>query len=393
MKGKTRFLLAAILLAILPAAVSADGIAILHGPYLQNVYETEATIVWTTNNEANGWVELAPDDGTNFYAESRPKYYDAHIGVKRTGKIHAVRITGLKPGTKYRYRIYSQEVLKREGWHIVYGYVAATNVFSQAPLTFTTNDSSKPETSFIVLNDIHERIDVMKQMLEMGDYKKRDMVIYNGDMVNIMPDDDALFRGFLDESVKLFASEKPLYYVRGNHETRGASAVNFHNYVCPRQNDIFYAWRQGPVFFLALDAGEDKPDDDIEYAGANVYDEYRTEQAEWIKKVVSSEEYKKAKYHVVVCHVPPAPKKDAWHGDKEVKNKFVPILNDANVDVMLCAHYHSFAYYPSLEGVNFPVIINSNNSYITGDADGSKLSIEVVSNKGKSLLKKDYTGR
>ncbi len=393
MKGKTRFLLAAMLLAILPTAVSADGIAILHGPYLQNVYETEATIVWTTNNEANGWVELAPDDGTNFYAESRPKYYDAHIGVKRTGKIHAVRLTGLKPGTKYRYRIYSQEVLKREGWHIVYGYVAATDVFSKAPLTFTTNDSSKPETSFIVLNDIHERIDVMKQMLEMGDYKKRDMVIYNGDMVNIMPDDDALFRGFLDESVKLFASEKPLYYVRGNHETRGASAVNFHNYVCPRQNDIFYAWKQGPVFFLALDAGEDKPDDDIEYAGANVYDEYRTEQAEWIKKVVNSEEYKKAKYHVVICHVPPAPQKDAWHGDKEIKNKFVPILNDANVDVMLCAHYHRFAYHPNLDGVNFPVIVNSNNSYITGETNSGKLSIEVVDSKGKSLLKKDYTGR
>lgn len=390
MNRKIKFLLAAVFLAVLPVAVWADGIAITHGPYLQNVYETEATIVWTTNNEANGWVELAPDDGTNFYAESRPKFYDAHIGVKRTGKVHAVKLTGLKPGTKYRYRIYSQEVLKREGWHIIYGYVAATNVYSKAPLTFTTNDASKPETSFLVLNDIHERVDVMKQMLEKGDYQKRDMVIYNGDMVNIMPDDEALFRGFLDESVNLFASEIPLYYVRGNHETRGASAVNFQNYICPRQDNIFFSWQQGPVFFLALDAGEDKPDDDLEYAGANVYDEYRTAQAEWIKKVINSEEYKKAKYHVVICHVPPAPEQNAWHGDLEVKKKFASILNNADVDVMLCAHYHRFAYYPNLEGVNFPVIINSNNSYLTGEADNEKLKIQVVSNKGKKLLKKDF---
>ena len=166
--------------------------------------------------------------------------------------------------------------------------------------------------------------------------------------------------------------------------------MNFQNYICPRQDNIFFSWQQGPVFFLALDAGEDKPDDDLEYAGANVYDEYRTAQAEWIKKVINSEEYKKAKYHVVICHVPPAPKQNAWHGDLEVKKKFASILNNADVDVMLCAHYHRFAYYPNLEGVNFPVIINSNNSYLTGEADNEKLKIQVVSNKGKKLLKKDF---
>ena len=73
MNRKIKVLLAAVFLAVLPVAVWADGIAITHGPYLQNVYETEATIVWTTNNEANGWVELAPDGGTNFYAGSRAK--------------------------------------------------------------------------------------------------------------------------------------------------------------------------------------------------------------------------------------------------------------------------------------------------------------------------------
>lgn len=106
--------------------------------------------------------------------------------------------------------------------------------------------------------------------------------------------------------------------------------------------------------------------------------------------MINSEEYKKAKYHVVICHVPPAPKQNAWHGDLEVKKKFASILNNADVDVMLCAHYHRFAYYPNLEGVNFPIIINSNNSYLTGEADNEKLKIQVVSNKGKKLLKKDF---
>lgn len=393
MNRKTILLFAAVLLMMLPVATFADGIQILHGPYLQNVYETEATIVWTTNNASNGWVEIAPDDKSNFYSQERPKYYDSHIGIKRIGTVHAVRITGLKPGTKYRYRIYSQEVLKREGWHIVWGYVAATDVFGKAPLTFTTNDRTKPETSFVVLNDIHQRIDVMKQMLEAADYKHRDAVIYNGDMVNILPDDQVLFSGFLDESIKMFASEQPFYYVRGNHETRGAGAANFHTYVCPQQPNLYFAWQQGPVFFIALDSGEDKPDDDIEYAGANAYDVYRTEQAEWIKQVVNSEEYKRAKYHVVICHVPPANTPDAWHGDYEIKEKFLPALSNAKVDVMLCAHYHRFSWIPSIDGADFPVIINSNNSYITGETNNGKLNIKVVDTKGKTLLDKDFAAK
>ena len=392
-KHITKFLMLALLLAIVPAAAFADGTKILHGPYLQNVYETEATIVWTTNQPSNGWVELVPDDGSNFYSEERPQYFDTHIGIKRIGTVHAVRLTGLKPGTTYRYRIYSQEVLKREGWHIVWGYVAATDVFSKKPLKFTTNDSRKAETSFLMLNDIHNRIDVMKQLLEAGGYKSKDAIIYNGDMVSILPDAETLFTGFLDESVKMFASEQSWYYVRGNHETRGVAAADFHSYICPQQPSLYYTWQQGPVFFIALDPGEDKPDNDLEYAGANAYDPYRTEQAEWLKKVVQSEEYKNAKYRVVICHVPPAKDASGWHGDLEVKNKFIPVLNGTGVDVMLCGHYHQLLYYPTVEGADFPILINSNNTCVAGETDNGKLKLKVCNAQGKVKLEKEYTAK
>lgn len=53
---------------------------ILYGPYLQMVGENEATIMWVTSGKALSWVELAPDDGSNFYAESRPKYFQTLFG-------------------------------------------------------------------------------------------------------------------------------------------------------------------------------------------------------------------------------------------------------------------------------------------------------------------------
>ena len=71
MKHRIITLLAAVMLTA--AAAFADGIAISHGPYLQNITETSATIVWTCNRQSTGWVELAPDDGSNFYACERPR--------------------------------------------------------------------------------------------------------------------------------------------------------------------------------------------------------------------------------------------------------------------------------------------------------------------------------
>lgn len=374
-------------------SLSARAIEIIHGPFLQNVYSTEATIVWVTDAESDGWVELAPSDGSNFYATSRPKFYDTSTGVKNIGKVHSVKLTGLKPGTKYRYRIYSQEVLKRKGWHVVWGYVAATRAYGVGLPTFTTLDPSKSETSFAVLNDIHNRDYLIEPLLKKADWKNRDMVIYNGDMMSLFPVVDTLFTAFLDESVRVFAKEKPFYYVRGNHETRGEAAARFHDYICPREPSLYFMWRQGPVCFIALDTGEDKPDDDLEYAGANDYDGYRTEQAEWLKQAIKSEEYTSAKYHVVVCHIPPALNKDAWHGDIDVKNKFVSVLNDAGVDVMICAHWHRTVFYPNAEGINFPIIINSNNSCLFGTADADKIHMEIVDVKGKTQFKKDFPSK
>ena len=389
MKYRIITLLAAVMLTA--AAAFADGIAISHGPYLQNITETSATIVWTCNRQSTGWVELAPDDGSNFYACERPRYYDTNIGIRVTDTIHAVRLSGLQPGVVYRYRIYSQEVLSHHGFDVRYGQVAATNVFSQKPLAFRTNDRSKPSTSFVVLNDIHARQNLITPLLRQAGYEKRDMVIYNGDMVSQLNSQDDLFTGFMDESVGLFAKEKTFYYVRGNHETRGAFATEIQRYFCPREPHLYYSFLQGPVFFIMLDTGEDKPDTDIEYSSITDYDNYRTEQAEWLKAVVQTDDFKSARYKVVIAHVPPQTDAEgAWHGPKEVAAKFVPILNDAGIDLMICAHLHRTIYYKPDAMHKFPVIVNSNNTCLTGDTEGGKLNIAILDAEGKKSFAESY---
>jgi hypothetical protein len=195
-------------------------------------------------------VELAPDDGAPFYHAERPRFYAAKIGIKTEGTIHTVTLKELKPGVKHRYRVYSQEVLKHEGWHVHYGDIAASDVYRRKPLGFTTNDRNKPEITFSVVNDIHGDNAMLGQLLGRAEPGKNDFVIFNGDMISTVNSEDDIFNGFMDKSVELFASETPMYYARGNHETRGSHASRFQEYFTPARPALYYMFRHGPVCFI-----------------------------------------------------------------------------------------------------------------------------------------------
>jgi len=361
-----------------------ERIAIKHGPYLQNLKETEVTIVWVANKPSIGWVELALDDNSNYYEQERPKYFNVTNGVKNTSLVHAVKITGLNPGTKYRYRIYSQEVLEHQSWEIIYGRVAATSVYRVEPLSFTTSDRNKPETSFIMINDIHGRAEDIPKLLKVAGYETADMVIFNGDMMSQLTDEAGLFSGFMDASIDLFAKDIPMYYARGNHETRGPFATSFQHYFSPKEPHLYYLVRQGPVCFIVLDTGEDKPDSDIEYSGITDYDNYRTEQARWLREAVKSKDFTEAKFKIVIAHMPPVTGRPLWHGQKEVLEKFVPVLNEAGVDVMLCAHLHRHLNHKPDADIKFPVIANAHNTVLKGITKNNQLEL-VVNMDGKTV--------
>ena len=54
-------------LLLLSLIIAAENIQITHGPYLQAIGEEGVTIVWTTNNDAISWVEVAPDGADSFF--------------------------------------------------------------------------------------------------------------------------------------------------------------------------------------------------------------------------------------------------------------------------------------------------------------------------------------
>ena len=364
------------------SAQQQESFKITHGPYLQEMGETGVTIMWTTNRDAVSWVEIAPDDGSHFYLKERPKYFSAPYGFKQVTTVHSVRLEQLKPNTKYRYRIYSQEVLSHQGTKVLYGNVVANNVYTRKPLTFSTNNTAKDNISFLVFNDVHSNNERMENLWKNSGLTNPDLVFFNGDMVSFVRSEDELFGGFMDLAVKLFASEIPMYYTRGNHETRGNYAHRFADYFPGDKGQLYYVFRQGPVCFLVLDSGEDKPDSDIEYGGIVDFDAYRDKQARWLKDAVQSPVFKDAPYRIVVMHMPPF---GGWHGEKDVEEKFLPVLQNAGIDIMFCGHLHRQVIDKAKPERNYPIVANSNTNILKVTTASSGLNVEIVNEEGKTV--------
>ncbi|NDV58873.1 metallophosphoesterase family protein [Bacteroides sp. 519] len=377
-----------LLLSLLYSAMLfAQDFKILHGPYLQGVTENEVTVVWVTNKEAVSWVELAPDDESHFYAEERQRFYQTNFGKKEIGTLHKIKISGLEKATRYRYRIYSKEVTAKEHYYIGYGKTVATNVYRQKPLTFRTLDTSQANMKFAVVNDIHENSELLEKLISQTNISEQDFVLFNGDMASNMFSEEQVLGGFVDQAVRSFARETPFFMARGNHETRGLFSTEYINYFPTSTGQPYYAFRQGPAFFIVLDGGEDKPDSDIEYHSLADFDNYRESQIKWLTDVLQSEDFKQAPVKVVVMHVPPI--RSTWHGPIQIKKHFIPLLNKAGIHLMLSAHLHKHFYIEAgNDDCNFPVLINSNNHVAMFSIAKQEISIKVLSEDGKSILTK-----
>ncbi len=354
------------------------------GPWVTNVKDDEITVVWISTDRAMGWVEIAPDDGTSFYAEERPRHYEDYLGRHLVTKIHHVTVKGLEPGTSYRYRIFQQAV-DDSGHSPVAGPITASNVYSRKPYCVRTLDSSDDECRFLMVNDIHSRDSILHSHVKDAKASSPDFVVFNGDMSNWMGTVPELEKGYLKRAVEDFATDIPLFFVRGNHEGRGPGANEFMNLFPTATGMPYYMFRHGVAAFVVLDCGEDKPDSDIEYGGTAAFDSYREKEAEWLREAVSSEEFRSAPVKIALLHVPPE-KGSGWHGSNELKRLMIPILNEAGIHVMFSGHTHRHSLRQAGEcDTDFPVMVNSNNDRLEVVISSDSIIIDVIDPAGKRI--------
>lgn len=359
-----------------------ESLTIIHGPYIQNVTENSATIIWFTNKNCVSKIEYGRGENFRTFPQwgslLQTSVRSRHGLIDAFTACHRVTITGLEPGGQYPYRVVSKEIVQFQPYEILYGDTVVSEIFS-----FRTLDRGAESITFCVVNDIHENTDRLDTLLQNVDWENTDVVFLNGDTLSHIEEEDQIFNGFLDKCVERFATRIPFVFVRGNHETRGKYARHLEEYLSNPGNRFYFSFNHGPVHFVVLDSGEDKEDSHPVYAGLADFDFYRSQQAAWLKKDFQGEKFKESAFTVVFCHIPPFGGNE-WYGEQAIRKAWAPLLNEGDIDLLICAHTHRFKKMDPVEGIHsYPILIGGTDTIITIDADRERLEVEVSDLQGQ----------
>jgi 3',5'-cyclic AMP phosphodiesterase CpdA len=166
----------------------------------------------------------------------------------------------------------------------------------------------------------------------------------NGDIMNYVESENGVL-GCINKPFSWVAQEAhlPVWYLRGNHETRGCFARNLRDYLALKEGRYYGAATLGGVRFAFLDSGEDKPDRNGQYSGLVAFDRYLEAQNKWLEREVASPAWKKAQARIVFRHIPfPLRPLDSkgWKHKLPRLTDMDKILQGANVSLGLSAHIH-----------------------------------------------------
>jgi len=329
-------------------------------PYLQHLTPDSVCVMFITAANAYSWVEFGEEG-----ADTRRTQQENDGLVEAYVRLNKIPLTGLKPGTTYRYRACSKPITLFEPYKLEYGEQVNTSWFS-----FTTPVADADTVSCLILNDIHDSPEAFGKLLGLVKDRPFDFVALNGDTFDYQVDEQQLIDHLFLPCTRLFASERPFVMVRGNHETRGKFRREFKEYFNFPADRYHFSFKQGPVYWVILDTGEDKPDDHPVYAGIVDFDAVRERQAKWLAEIVETDDYQQAAYRVVLMHIPPFHHND-WHGPLHCQRLFNPIFNDNNVDLVISGHTHRYGVHPPDANHHYPIIIGG------GSREGSRTIIHL----------------
>ncbi|MCW3463208.1 purple acid phosphatase family protein [Chitinophaga nivalis] len=359
-------------------ATSEPAHTFLCKPYLQYPAPGTISINWITARPCYSWVTF----GTNGQLQEKAHHVTNGL-VDANNRLHRIELSHLQPGRQYSYQVHSKDIVDFQPYRLTYG-----DTISSETYTFTAPDPHAHTVSWSILNDIHDRPASIPHLLQLQAGEPGDFVFLNGDIFDYQSDEQQIIDHLLTPAGESFSTHTPFLYVRGNHETRGKYAREWHRYFDNPGQGNYFSFTWGPVFAIVLDTGEDKEDTHPVYAGITDFDAYRAHQAVWLEQQLQSAAYKKAKHKIVMMHIPPYHAGE-WHGPVHCREMFGPLFNKYKIDMLICGHTHTYGIHaPDKTQHHYPIIIGG------GPKDGNRTLIKIKADPQKlvlTLLKDDGT--
>lgn len=250
--------------------------------------------------------------------------FQSDLGVMR---IHEVNLTGLKPGTRYAYRVGDGTA---DGWSPVYTFVTAVQQPQQVSVLVAGDSQSLP-TNYSLWQKVLQTA--------VHDETPEDFLVQTGDLVDAGAEEQhweswfAAGRGVLEGLPEMPAL--------GNHENaRGGAGYFTAHFQLPTNGpeglkELAYSFDYGDVHWIVLDS---------EATSWSA----REQQLQWLEADLQAA--KDRLWKVVVFHRTPYEVK-RWRPNSDLVNFYVPLFDRYHVDLVLSGHDHSYARsYPLRQG-------------------------------------------
>jgi len=314
-------------------------------PVLQTPSGNAISVAWAVSAPATGWVEYGPTPDLGLKALPQD-----HGLRPYADRFLSARITGLEPGQKVYYRTAAVPVTFTTPYDIERGAPVVGEIHS-----FVTPDPAGDQTTFAIINDTHEKKDTLVSLMEQLGESPEDVLIWNGDLFDAVISEEQIVEQVLRPAGAAYAADRPVLFTRGNHDVRGPVARKLDQAIIPWTDEFplsrCFAVRFGPVAFIGLDTGEDKPDRHPGFAGLAGFEPYREAQRDWLADALKRPEIVDAPHLVVVCHIPLWGLPGDNGGDtmegyafycKQARDLWHPLLKQAGAQIVISGHRHKF---------------------------------------------------
>lgn len=296
---------------------------------------TTQTITWKTDvTTTPGQVQYAEAAAANSFPAGAGTAAATVAGLSTNlgeMSIHSVTLTGLKPGTRYLYRV-------------------GDGACWSEPHAFVTAGASVPEFKFLVFGDSQSsNYNVWRSTLHQAYQANPDAVFLTnvGDLVDI-GQDYAQWKAWLDAAQGV-VDTIPVMPVTGNHEAytperRFSMPVLFTALLKLPANGPegltgqVYSFDYGDAHFVILDSQENEE----KLFAPNMLEQQRV----WLEKDLAATE---KRWKIVFMHRPPYNNKTV-EANNNIRLAFVPIIDKYHVDVVFTGHDHVYARTYPLQG-------------------------------------------
>lgn len=229
-----------------------------------------------------------------------------------------------------------------------------------------------------------------------------DFLLWNGDICNDWHKDETLVPTLLHPAGTDFTAQRPLAFVWGNHDLRGAYGYRLPDYVAAPDGRSYFAFRSGPVAVVCLNTGEDKADDHPSFKGRVACEPLREEQAAWLREhVMQTPELRDAPYRVVFCHIPLRWIDENMEGRTYdfFSGRSRALWHDALVEwgaqVIISGHMHEHAWMDATKEFPYAQLVGGGPkpeaaTFMEGDADAARLRLITRDLSGKVLRQNEF---